>query len=44
MKQGFGGSQCSWVAYEIKPAGVLDGIWGSSSAAKIGTERAVKQR
>jgi hypothetical protein len=26
---GFGGSKCAWVAYEIKPVGVLDGIWGS---------------
>jgi hypothetical protein len=40
---GFGGSQCSWVFYEIKPGGVLDGTWGSSGTT-LGTERAVKQR
>jgi len=32
------------LAYEIKPGGVLDGIWGGSGAPNLGTERAVKQR
>lgn len=41
---GFGGAQCAWVAYEIKPAGILDGVWGSSGTYKIGTERAIKRR
>jgi hypothetical protein len=38
---GFGGKQCAWVAYEIKPGGLLDGIWGYGS--NFGTERAVKR-
>jgi hypothetical protein len=41
---GFGGEQCSWVAYEIKPGGVLDGIWGSYGSTNVGTERAAKRR
>jgi len=41
---GFGGSKCAWVAYEIKPGGVLDGIWGSYGTSSTGTERAVKRR
>jgi len=41
---GFGGSQCSWVAYEIKPGEVLDGVWGGYGSTNIGTEKAVKQR
>lgn len=40
---GFGGTQCAWVAYEIKPGGVLDGIWGSYGSTRTGTERAVKR-
>ena len=41
---GFGGTQCAWVAYEIKAGGVLDGIWGSYGSSRTGTERAVKRR
>ena len=41
---GYGGAQCAWVAYEIKPGGILDGVWGSSGTYKIGTERAIKRR
>jgi len=41
---GFGGLKCAWVAYEIKPSGVLDGIWGGYGTSSTGTERAVKRR
>jgi hypothetical protein len=41
---GFGGERCSWVAYEIKPNGALDGIWGSYGSQNVGTERAVKSK
>lgn len=40
---GFGGTQCAWVAYEIKTGGVLDGIWGSYGSTRTGTERAVRR-
>lgn len=37
----YGGEQCSWVAYEIKPNGELDGLWGPYGAENAGRERAV---
>ncbi len=43
LSVGFGGSKCAWVAYEMKPGGVLDGIWGGYGSSRTGTERAVKQ-
>ena len=44
VSAGFGGSQCAWVAYEIKPGGVLDGVWGGYGSLNVGTERAVKHK
>lgn len=41
---GFGGSQCAWVAYEIKPGGVLEGVWGGYGSLNMGAERAVKRK
>lgn len=40
---GIGGSRCGFVAYEIKPDGSLDGIWGGYGTDKTGTEKATKQ-
>ena len=40
---GIGGNRCGFVAYQIKPDGTLDGVWGGSGSAKTGTEKAVKQ-
>jgi hypothetical protein len=40
---GIGGNRCGFVAYQIKPDGTLDGIWGGSGSDKTGTEKAVKQ-
>lgn len=39
---GLGGSQCAFVAYEIK-GGMLDGIWGGYGSNKTGTEKAMKK-
>jgi hypothetical protein len=41
---GIGGSRCAFVAYEIKPNGILDGIWGGYGSDKTGTEKATKKR
>ena len=43
LSVGYGGSQCSWVAYEIRPNGVLDGIWGSYGSSNTGTEKATRK-
>jgi hypothetical protein len=40
---GIGGSRCAFVAYEIKPDGMLDGIWGGYGSEKTGTEKATKK-
>lgn len=40
---GFGGKQCAFVAYEIKPDGSLDGKWGGLGTVAFGTEKAVKK-
>lgn len=40
---GFGGKQCSFVAYEIKPDGTLDGKWGGQGNKTFGTETAKKK-
>ena len=40
---GIGGERCGFVAYEIKPDGTLDGIWGGYGSEKTGTEKATKQ-
>lgn len=40
---GFGGKQCSFVAYEIKPDGSLEGKWGGMGTVTFGSEKAVKK-
>ncbi len=40
---GFGGSKCSFVAYEVKPDGTLEGVWGGAGATQTGTETARKK-
>jgi hypothetical protein len=40
---GIGGSRCAFVAYEIKPDGMLDGVWGGYGSDKTGTEKATKK-
>lgn len=40
---GVGGTRCGFVAYEIKPGGVLDGVWGGYGTSKTGTEKATKK-
>ena len=40
---GFGGKQCTFVAYDVKPDGTLDGKWGGQSARSFGTEIAKKK-
>lgn len=40
---GFGGSQCAFVSYEVKPDGTLDGKWGSQGSKTFGTEVARKK-
>ena len=40
---GIGGVRCGFVAYEIKPDGTLDGVWGGYGSDKTGTETAAKQ-
>lgn len=40
---GFGGKQCAFVAYEIKPDGSLDGKWGGVGTVTFGSERATKK-
>jgi hypothetical protein len=43
LSVGIGGSRCAFVAYEIKPDGTLDGVWGGYGSDKTGTERATKK-
>lgn len=40
---GFGGKQCAFVAYDIKPDGSLDGKWGGQGNNSFGTETAKKK-
>jgi len=40
---GIGGPHCAFVAYEIKPNGMLDGVWGGYGTSKTGTEKATKK-
>jgi hypothetical protein len=40
---GVGGARCAFVAYEIMPDGMLDGIWGGYGGSKTGTEKATKK-
>ncbi len=40
---GFGGKQCAFVSYEVKPDGTLDGKWGGRGAKSFGTEIAKKK-
>ena len=40
---GIGGPRCAFVAYEIKPDGTLDGVWGGYGTSKTGTEKATKK-
>lgn len=40
---GIGGTNCAFVAYEIKPGGVLDGVWGGYGSERIGREKATKK-
>ena len=40
---GIGGARCGFVAYEIKPGGTLEGVWGGYGSDKTGTETAAKQ-
>jgi hypothetical protein len=43
LSVGIGGSRCAFVAYEIKPNGMLDGVWGGYGSDKTGTEKATKK-
>ena len=43
LSVGIGGSRCAFVAYEIKPDGSLDGVWGGYGSDKTGTEKATKK-
>jgi hypothetical protein len=40
---GIGGGRCGFVAYEIKPDGTLDGVWGGYGTDQTGTETATKR-
>ena len=40
---GFGGAKCSFVAYEVKSDGTLDGKWGGANSTSFGTETAKKK-
>lgn len=40
---GFGGKQCSFVGYDIKSDGSLDGRWGFKTSKTLGTEVAKKK-
>jgi hypothetical protein len=39
---GIGGSQCAFVAYEIKSGGTLEGVWGGYGSTRTGMEKAVR--
>ena len=43
LSVGIGGSRCAFVAYEIKPDGMLDGVWGGYGSDRPGTEKATKK-
>jgi hypothetical protein len=43
LSVGIGGSRCAFVAYEIKPSGTLEGVWGGYGSDKTGTETATKK-
>ncbi|MGH9872414.1 MAG: hypothetical protein ACRD9S_08105 [Pyrinomonadaceae bacterium] len=43
LSVGIGGSRCAFVAYEVKPDGTLDGVWGGYGSEKTGTEHATKK-
>jgi hypothetical protein len=43
LSVGIGGPRCAFVAYEIKPDGNLDGVWGGYGSDKTGTELATKK-
>lgn len=43
LSVGIGGSRCAFVAYEIKPDGMLDGVWGGYGSERTGTEKATKK-
>lgn len=43
LSVGIGGPRCAFVAYEIKPDGMLDGVWGGYGSDKTGTEKATKK-
>lgn len=40
---GFGGKQCAFVSYELKPDGSLDGKWGGLGTTTFGSEKATKK-
>lgn len=40
---GFGGAKCSFVAYEVKSDGTLEGKWGGAGSTSFGTETAKKK-
>lgn len=40
---GFGGKQCAFVGYDVKPDGTLDGRWGFKTSTSLGTEVAKKK-
>jgi hypothetical protein len=40
---GFGGKQCSFVVYGVKPDGTLEGAWGGLTSTSLGTEVATKK-
>lgn len=41
---GLGGKQCSFLAYDIKRDGTLDGKWGGRTSSVLGTEIATKKK
>jgi hypothetical protein len=43
LSVGIGGERCAFVSYEIKPGGVLDGVWGGYGSDRTGTEKATKK-
>ena len=43
LSVGIGGPHCAFVAYEIKPDGTLEGVWGGYGSDKTGTEKATKK-
>ena len=43
LSVGIGGGRCAFVAYEIKPDGTLDGVWGGNGSEQTGTEVATKK-